>query len=225
MEDNKPQNNWLIEFDPLELLAGRTYYAIGNQIMFEDEGKIIITQISEHENYTVSDYLLLPENAPYQLIHGKLVFMAAPRLNHQRVLNRINTSIFNYIDDKELGEIFVAPTDVQFDDENMMQPDILFVSIKRKLLLDNELRVMGAPDFVVEILSKGTEQYDRTKKMMIYGKYEVVEYWIVNIKAENIEVYHNKNKEMYLVQTAEKDDTIQSKAIDGFKLDISKVFK
>ena len=74
---------------------------------------------------------------------------------------------------------------------------------------------MGAPDFVVEILSKSTEKRDRNQKMQTYGQYEVIEYWIVNLSAENIEVYHNKNKEMQLVQTAEKNNTIVSKAIDG----------
>ena len=225
MEAKMPQKDWLIEFDPEKLLAARLYYPIGNQILFKYNNQFVITQISNEQNYTVTDYLLLPESAPYQLINGKLVFMAAPKLNHQEILNNINFELLLHVKERKLGKVFVAPTDVKFDKDNMYQPDILFVSIKRKLLLDNGLRVNGAPDFVVEILSKGTAQRDRNEKMEIYGKYEVIEYWIVNLSAENIEVYHNKNKEMQLVQTASKENVIISKAIDGFEMLVSKVFE
>ena len=60
--------------------------------------------------------------------------------------------------------------------------------------------------------------------MPIYAKYEVLEYWLVDVKGEKIEVYHNHRKKMKLVQIAEKTDTIRSVAIEGLELELWKVF-
>ena len=222
MEEKIPKVDWLIKCEPEKLLHGRMYYPIGNQILFQQDNQFIITQISEEEEYTIEQYNLLPEGAPYQLIHGKLIFMTSPKFNHQDILMNLNRQIDNFVFDNKLGKVLLAPMSVKFDERNVLQPDLLFVSIKRKAIIEEW--IMGAPDFVVEILSKSTEKNDRTKKMETYGKYEVIEYWIVNLKAENIEVYHNQDKQMQLVQTAEKDHIIVSKAIEGFQLEVSKIF-
>ena len=223
--DNKPyHNHLLISFNPKELLHNRLFYPITGQILFEHNGQLVITNILEDKDYTVSDYLQLPENAPYQLINGKLIFMAAPGTNHQLVLQKLNRYIDNYVFSNNLGNIFVAPTDVLFDNENVIQPDILFVSIKRKEII-HEARITGAPEFVVEILSPGTEKYDRNNKLSIFGKHGVEECWLVSLKNENIEVYQNQNHQMVLVQTAQKSDSINSKVIKGFELHVNAIFE
>jgi len=222
-EYKQPENTNSLVAEPEQLLYGRTFYPVGNQIMYHSNGKLVITQITEEASYTVNDYLKLPEGAPYQLIHGKLIYMASAKRNHQRIQMRLSAFIFNYVDSAKLGEILTAPMDVHFDEDNVFQPDILFVSIKRKAIIKDW--IMGAPDFVVEILSKSTEQIDRVKKMQTYGEYEVVEYWIVNLNDQNIEVYHNQDMQMFLAQTAGKADTIESKAIEGFTLEVKRIFE
>ncbi|MCB1159954.1 MAG: Uma2 family endonuclease, partial [Leptospiraceae bacterium] len=58
----------------------------------------------------------------------------------------------------------------------------------------------------------------------LYGRFLVKEYWIVHPEEEWIEVYHNKAGIMWKQQTARAGDTIYSKAIEGFQLDVGKVF-
>jgi Uma2 family endonuclease len=112
--------------------------------------------------------------------------------------------------------------DVHFDDKNVVQPDLIFVSIKRSSIIQKW--IYGAPDFLVEILSKSTKEIDQTKKKKLYGQHDVLEYWIVNPEEQVIEVFHNQNKELQLVQTASKTDEIKSIAIDGFVLKVETVF-
>ncbi|TAD96959.1 MAG: hypothetical protein EAZ97_13190 [Bacteroidetes bacterium] len=50
----------------------------------EKEQKYVLVQIDPlSENYTASDYFDLPESAPLELVHGKLIFMASTRNKHQ----------------------------------------------------------------------------------------------------------------------------------------------
>ena len=48
---------------------------------------------------------------------------------------------------------------------------------------------MGVPRFVMEVLSDSTEKYDRGEKKELYKKVEVAEYWIVNWRKKQVEIY------------------------------------
>lgn len=48
---------------------------------------------------------------------------------------------------------------------------------------------LNAPQFVMEVLSPSTEKYDRGEKKEIYCSEEIAEYWIVNLKQRQIEIY------------------------------------
>ena len=216
----------LRKLDLEKLTLGKGYYPIPEaQLIFyyAEWESYVITIITEEEDYTVAHYNLLPEMAPYQLIHGKLIYMAAPSSQHQRVSRRLSRFFDEYVDDNELGEVFPAPYDVQFSDDSVVQPDLIFISIKQQHIIGKQ-RTVGAPEFVVEILSTN-EKDDRIRKMKLYGEHDVMEYWIVAPDDEYIEVYYNEEREMKLVQKAEKGDTITSKAIEGFVLELDRVFK
>lgn len=221
-QPNTPQLFTEATFD--KLLNRGHYGIINGQLLFYSKklGGWILTQISPKAQYTAQQYMQLPESAPYELINGKLIFMAAPFFNHQKVSMMLSRHIGNYVYKNKLGEVVAAPTDVQFDQKNVVQPDLLFVSIARKSIIGK--LVEGAPDFVVEISSKSTSKRDYEEKMELYGKYDVIEYWIVKPTEQEIEVYHNQSQTMQLQQTAKQGDTIQSIAIQGFVLEVEKVF-
>jgi Uma2 family endonuclease len=225
MEETLTATQFLITIkDGDKILRDRPFVIIDQQILFyrEELKEVVFTQITDKQDYTEDDYKQLPENAPYQLINGKLIYMAAPTFNHQEISHNIILEIGQYVKNQKLGKVVAAPIDVHFDKENIFQPDILFVSIARASIIQKN--IYGAPDFIVEISSPGTEKIDRNRKMKIYGKYDVIEYWIVSPEEEQIEVYHNKKHKMELVQTASRNDKIISKAIQGLELEVEKVF-
>jgi Uma2 family endonuclease len=207
-----------------ELIDGRNFIVYNKQIIFyhEDLKQFVITNISPEKKFTATDYMSLPEGAPYQLIEGELIYMPSPFFKHQKISGKLYRILSNYIYDNQLGEVVSAPMDVYLDEDNVYQPDILFISIKRSSIIKRF--IFGAPDFVIEILSQSTEDKDRNEKMTNYGKFGVDEYWIVNLNSENIEVYHNTLGVMVHKQTASHGDRITSKAISGFELNVSEVF-
>ena len=48
---------------------------------------------------------------------------------------------------------------------------------------------LGVPKFIMEVLSDATEVYDRNDKMELYKKVEVAEYWIVDWRKKQVEMY------------------------------------
>ncbi len=66
------------------------------------------------------------------------------------------------------------------------------------------------PDLCVEILSPSTEATDRGRKLQMFARYGVSEYWIVDPVNETIEVHRLEAGGYVLVQRATKDDEVQS---------------
>lgn len=140
-------------------------------------------------SYTLDDYYGLPEERRAELIDGVLYDMTAPTVPHQSLAGEIFFEIKNYIR-KKRGTCVVleAPVDVQLDcdDKTMVQPDVLVVCDRDKL---TNRCVMGAPDFIVEVLSPSTRRKDMFLKLAKYEHAGVREYWMVDMENEKIITY------------------------------------
>lgn len=139
--------------------------------------------------YTVADYLALPDNVRVELIDGYYFEMNAPSVAHQIVTMEIWKALDYHISAKK-GRCMAlaAPTDVQLDDDDrtMVQPDVMVVCDRSKL---NRLRMVGAPDMVVEVASPGTYRKDMKIKFSKYWDAGVQEYWFVDPQREKIVTY------------------------------------
>lgn len=143
--------------------------------------------------YTVSDYYAWPEDERIELIDGVIYDMGAPSILHQMILSRLSFHLQMHIE-KNKGKCMVlqAPTDVQLDcdEKTMVQPDIFVICQRGCLTKQN---VYGAPDMVVEILSKSTRKKDMSLKLHKYSNAGVLEYWIVDPNNKMVLVYDLEN--------------------------------
>lgn len=120
----------------------------------------------------------LPEGTLCQVVNNQLIMSPAPHPAHQRVSRSLFRQLDRFVEAHQLGEVFYAPVDVYFDDENVYEPDIFFIATERlSIIKDN---VYGAPDLIVEVLSPGSEKIDKVKKKKVYERYGVKEYWVVH---------------------------------------------
>jgi Uma2 family endonuclease len=137
--------------------------------------------------FNYNDYLLLPEDKRYEILDGDLFVVAAPNTKHQRISLKLAAALLKYVEDTRAGEILQAPYDVVLSEENVVQPDILFVRKARRGII-GEKNIQGAPDLVIEIVSTGTRNRDLELKSKIYGQFGVREYWIVDPETDTVEV-------------------------------------
>ncbi len=162
----------------------------------------------------------------YELINGELVRKQSPTISHQNISGNLYFRIRLFLEEKPLGKVLSAPLDVVLDDGNAYHPDVLFVKKDRFHIFDEkEEVVIGAPDLVVEILSKGTAIYDRGIKKDIYEKHGVREYWLIDPKSKTIEVYNFENERFRLKQLADETGTAHSEVLEGFNIELAKIFE
>ena len=115
------------------------------------------------------------------------------------------------------------PYDVYFDDENVVQPDILFIS-KERLNIIGEKNLQGAPDLVIEILSESNAYRDLIQKKKLYARHGVKEYWIVVPGEKTIDINILKDKTYELYKTFGEEDTLESQILKGFKMELKAIF-
>ena len=90
-----------------------------------------------------------------------------------------------YVEKNDLGEVFYSPIDVYFDEEDVFQPDIVFIS-KARLDIIGEIKIEGPPDLIIEILSPSTAYYDLGRKYEVYERSGVKEYWVVHPERKSV---------------------------------------
>ena len=125
-----------------------------------------------------------------ELIDGKIFMMSPrPRVEHATVCTNIASEFRSYLKGKTC-RAFCDGVDVFLDENNRFVPDTMIVCNPDIIKHDG---IHGAPDLVVEVLSKTTAKNDRSKKKYTYAKYGVKEYWIVDVWSKSVEVYYNQN--------------------------------
>src|SRR5690606_14643564 len=104
---------------------------------------------------TAAEFLELPEsNQITELIDGEVSVSPAPLIDHQNVVLETAVILRGLIPD---GRVYIAPSDVYFDDINVVQPDIFWISDKNeRCIAVGRKHFRGAPDLIVEVLSSGT---------------------------------------------------------------------
>lgn len=175
--------------------------------------------------YTYDDYVNMPDDGNrYEIIYGELIMVPAPTTIHQTVCFNIEYELRTYVKKVELGKVFHSPIDVKLTKENVVQPDVLFISREREQII-TKMNISGAPDLVIEILSPSTAYTDLIQKKELYEQFEVKEYWIVDPLKERVEIYFNENRQFNLHQKTEQRGQIKSKLLEGFEMDIKTVFE
>ena len=175
---------------------------------------------------TNADLECMPDDGKrYELIGGELYVSAAPDLIHQRAAGRIYLAFSRYLEHQPIGEILFGPGVILSDYDGVI-PDLVYLSIERRAEIATGARIYGAPNLVVEILSPGKQnmERDRKKKLKLYETFGVDEYWIVDTRQQEVEVYRRKNPSLKLFTTFVSDETITTPLLPDFGCPVQSFF-
>ena len=139
-------------------------------------------------------FMMLPEGTLAELINDTIYMAPAPGYEHQKVILDLAFQMHGYIEKNKIGTCVLAPIDVFFDNKNVLQPDILFIS-KQNMGIIKSGKIKGTPDIIIEILSPGNKKPDTEKKKVVYEKFGVKEYFTADPETkETITWYLTRNK-------------------------------
>jgi Uma2 family endonuclease len=140
-------------------------------------------------------FLMLPEGTLAELLNDVIYMSPSPSFHHQDISGELFVQIRAHVKKNKLGVCLSAPMDVFLDNKNAVQPDILVMLTDNMLILTDDGKIKGAPDFIIEISSPGNKKHDTEKKRAVYEKFGVKEYFIIDPdNKETISYYLTSNK-------------------------------
>ncbi len=168
------------------------------QALFSEESASLVAESmttygvpnKKQGDFTIEDYYAIPEDRRVELIDGVIYDMSAPTISHQELVGELFYQIKSFIRTQG-GQCkpYLSPTDVQLDrnDRTMVQPDLIIVCNPAQL---TDTCIVGAPDFILEVVSPSSRRRDYIIKTHKYMDAGTREYWIVDPYKETVLVYY-----------------------------------
>lgn len=176
--------------------------------------------LANTSGYTIEDIYNLPDGQRAELIDGDMYMMAPPSRKHQDISMALSHKIKDFIlSNKGACAVYAAPFAVflNADEQTYVEPDLSVICDREKL---TEEGCSGAPDWIIEIVSKSSRQMDYMRKLFKYRSAGVREYWIVDPEKERITVY---NFESGTTEEYQSKDRVPVGIFSGFLIDFAQI--
>ncbi len=162
---------------------------------------------------------ILPEESGWEIIDGYLVDKMSIGSKHASVVRRISKLL-----EKKFGEIIQVSgqNPIYIDEFNEPEPDIALLKPREDFYAESH---PTAEDILLVIeVSNSTIEYDRDIKKTLYAEAGIIEFWIVNLPDNTIEVYSQpKNGNYRLARILEKGETVESNSVENLKLQVEEI--
>ena len=191
-----------------------------------------IDQLDFSKQYTYADYLTWQFDERVELIKGWISRMSpAPLVRHQLISMELSSEIYTYLKGKSCS-VFAAPFDVRLTNKrkslpdksiiSVVQPDISVICDIEKL---DDKGCVGAPDWIIEILSPGNTRKEMKEKFSLYEENGVREYWVVYPAYFQVQVFDLINDKFVSRGFYVKEDLIPVGIFEGFSIDTNPLFE
>ena len=137
--------------------------------------------IPEIPSTAVDVYRMLPEGTRCEVIFNELIMSPSPTPLHQLLLSDLHALIYAFLKENKSGKVVPSPIDVYLEGyDSAIQPDLLVILTENLQLIGDD-GIYGAPDVIIEILSRN-KAYDTQRKRTLYEKAGVKEYFMIDPK-------------------------------------------
>ena len=144
--------------------------------------------LSTRRRITYNEVASWPDDGRrYELYDGEVSEVPAPLPRHQLAMLELLYRLRDYVV-THAGLVIASPIDIVFDDTNVLQPDIVVFTAARRHHVQLDQVIKAPPDVAVEVVSPSTAANDRGRKLRMFERFGVAEYWMLDPAAELIEM-------------------------------------
>ena len=172
--------------------------------------------------WSVEDYLRLDAGLLVEYTDGFIRVLPMPSLQHQWIVRFLFRLLDDFVNQRKLGEVLLAPLPISLSATKYREPDIVFLRPERIKTWKGQ---PDGADLVVEIVSEGQESWKRdyVEKRQDYAAAGIEEYWIVDPQRQIIVLAlagtEYREHGVFVV-----GDDANSVLLDGFACGVGDVF-
>ncbi len=159
----------------------------------------------------------------YELYDGEVSVVPAPLPRHQLAMLELQDRLRAYVSSHG-GLVLVSPIDIVFNSTNVLQPDIVVFTAARRRVVELDAPIEEPPDVAVEVISPSTATNDRGRKLRMFERFGVPEYWILDPGRECIEVRTIERGRYHDPILAGRGKRFDSRVLPGFSSQVDSLF-
>ncbi|QQK78936.1 Uma2 family endonuclease [Salicibibacter cibi] len=159
----------------------------------------------------------------YEMINGiRYDLSPSPGLDHQLLATKMSSVMHDTCQSN--GIVVVAPMDVHLDEDNVLQPDVIYISNENMDIVHGQ-KIEGPPDLVVEILSPRSGKHDKIRKKAVYEHFGIPEFWVVDPPHETVDQFVLDKGNYHLHGTFSEDHLLISPKLACVHIDLKTLFQ
>jgi Uma2 family endonuclease len=167
-------------------------------------------------------YLAWEEGQPerHEFYRGEVFAMVGAKRVHGRVVGNLVREVGISLKGSPC-QVFHEGMKVQIGDDTVLYPDVFVTCDKADLVTD---RIFTAPTLVVEVLSPGTQAYDRSQKFALYRRIPALqEYILVDPDTRRVEGFRRGADGLWVLHDMSDGDTLEAACL-GLRVPLAEVF-
>ncbi len=153
------------------------------KIVLKEEYLVLKPDVSEEKFWEISN-----EDTNFELLNGVLYINSPANREHEEIFKYLLIIFSYYLETIEKGKVYGSRFAMRLSPTWIPEPDLMIL-LPPNYDKIKETRVEGAPDLVVEILSKSTKDVDIQKKLPKYLMEGIKEVWMINPMNKEIEIF------------------------------------
>lgn len=184
-----------------------------------------MTALPHRSTMSVEEYLALDRGSPetrYEYIDGYVRMMAGGTLDHATICLNIGSLLRNALRGSPC-RVFPSDARVRIANARYVYPDVTVSCGENDR---GRVDIIESPRLVIEVLSPGTEAYDRGKKFACYRECPTIqEYLLVNTEFPAVELCRREKHDLSSFRTFEPDEQVELASLHGIHLPVAAVYE
>jgi len=148
-----------------------------------------------------------------EIVEGELLLRMPPGRRHEAVCHRLHARIAACLKMVTASGLLAPRSVVQISPGSLVRPDLVLVTA-----------ATNKPWLVAEVIDSGDHSSDTVTKKMIYEECRLPRLWMVDIRYDNVEVYHGTQYGMTLKTILAQHEFLTEKLLPNLNLSISELF-
>jgi Uma2 family endonuclease len=194
--------------------------------MSEAAARILGMSTPARRRATYQDVLDAPPDRIAEIVNGEL-HLTRPRFSHSSVAMVLGAILFMRFQDGNghPGDwIFLGEPELHFGDD-ILVPDLAGWRRERLPVVEDIPFGTLAPDWLCEVLSRSTENFDRDDKLPIYAAAGVKHAWLIHPMRRTLEVLRLHRRTWLPVATYRDDRRVRAEPFDAIELDLARLWR
>ena len=173
---------------------------------------------------TYEDLLAVPKELVAELVRGELIIHPRPALPYANAASNLGGELYGPFCKGKGGPggwIILDEPELHLHGD-VVVPDLAGWRRERAPILPHSAAFELAPDWVCEVLSPGTEAFDRADKMPVYAREGVAHLWLIDPLLRTLEIFRLLGDRKYQATCTWRDDAVvRAEPFEAIELELA----